>query len=169
MSALALMASSVMVNPTSPRAIGLRKDGVGLAIHFLQQKVEALAGFPARVGQLGELRGMDFQAGDFLAHVGPVGQHRRLLGEPLRFDGRALQQFRQPVLQSRLVELDGSRAQGFDALGRVRHARVVVADQRRQLRAFPFAELGEGVQRFDERRHHGSFVFRREARNLCVG
>ena len=45
---LAARARSVMVRPRSPEAAGLGEDGVGFAVHFLEQEIQALADLASR-------------------------------------------------------------------------------------------------------------------------
>src|SRR5580693_4101146 len=56
------------------RAAGLRKNRIGLAIHFLQQEIQLLAGFAAGLEYAAKLARMDFQAGKFFADVAAIGQ-----------------------------------------------------------------------------------------------
>ena len=77
-------------------AAGLRKNRVGFAVHFLQQKVELLADFAAGVSRIVKLAGVNLQPGDLFADITAVGQDRRFLGQPLRFDLDSLGDFLQP-------------------------------------------------------------------------
>src|SRR5579872_545247 len=54
------------------RSAGLRKDGVGLAIQLLQQKVDLLAHLSARIEQRRQLRGVNLQARQLFADIAAV-------------------------------------------------------------------------------------------------
>ncbi len=173
MSALRPSASSVIAQARLADAGGLRQNGVGLAVHFLQKKVELLADLAARLEQRVQLPGVDLQPCHFLADVAAVGQQRGFLRQPLRFHARALEQLGQPLLQARLKGRRGAGANPFELVrGGAQRGRCVPRSTRGNLPALALAEGVERLQRLGERGFgvggdQVAVVFSRPIRRTC--
>ena len=139
------------LEPDLARAIRLRKNRVGLAIHLLQQEIELLAALAARIAASRQLRGVDFQPRQLFADVAAVGQDRRLLRQSLRIDLRSLEQLSSTVPTAGFERRPPRRADLFHLFGRRGDASVVGAHLRRDLRAFARPEHVQLVERDGQR------------------
>ena len=150
-SALAARPRSVSVRPGFAEAAGFREDGVGFAIHFLQQKIQLLAGFAFGGKQGVGLIGMRFQTDQFLADIAALGQNRRFLREARGVDLRAVEHFAQPVAQPLLKERERAAADLFHAADQFAQRSGAHADFGFDGLAFAHAERVQFVDGFGGR------------------
>ena len=70
-----------------PQGRSLRQQGVCLALHLLQQKIQLLAQLTASFDEFTELRDVTAQALQLFAYIRAIGQQSRFLREPRSSDG----------------------------------------------------------------------------------
>jgi hypothetical protein len=141
--------------PKVAEPAGLRQDGVGFPVQLLQQKVEPLADFAARLQDLVQLAGMNLQARNLLADIAAVGQQGRFLRQALRIDHGVAEQLLE-LFDQAFVE--GGNRRGANPLHFFTASHdggILLADEGGQLRAFARSKLVERVNSFLKRRQDG--------------
>src|SRR5262245_52733669 len=82
--------------------VGLRRDGVHLAMKLLREKVELAAHGAARADQSPELREMRAEPGELLGHVVPGRPRRDFLRQAAGIGGRLTQDDLDAIPEARL-------------------------------------------------------------------
>src|SRR5260370_13787062 len=101
------------------------QHGIGLAMHFLQKKIQLLTQLSGSVQQLGELLQVAPQPVQFFTDIAAFRKQRRLLRKPSRIDSRPAQQLLQLGIETtreRRAQRRGQPPHLFDMITDAREA-----------------------------------------------